>query len=119
MSEDITYCLNKDCKKTKCERHASHIKDKAIPHSFAMFDCSDEKPRKWAISRPKNGISLNGREYVCGENGKVKLYDDINIAVLDLAFHGYDTGDMEREGIEIVEMQENGARMDGESDDQP
>ena len=28
MSEDITYCLNKDCKKTKCERHASHIKDK-------------------------------------------------------------------------------------------
>lgn len=115
MSEDITYCLNKDCKKTKCERHASHIKEKAIPHSFAMFDCSDEKPRKWAISRPK----LNGREYVCDENGKFKLYDDINIAMLDLAFHGYDTGDMEREGIEIVEMQENGARMDGESDDQP
>lgn len=67
-----------------------------------------DKIRKWAISRPKNGISLNGREYVCGENGKVKLYDDINTAMLDLAFHGYDTGDMEREGIEIVEMQENG-----------
>lgn len=108
MSEDITYCLNKDCKKTKCERHASHIKDKAIPHSFAMFDCSDEKPRKWAISRPKNGISLNEREYVCDENGKVKLYDRSEIAMLDLMFHGYDTYDMKREGIEIVEMQEKG-----------
>jgi hypothetical protein len=67
-----------------------------------------DKPRKWAISRPKNGISLNGREYVCDENHKVKLYDDINVAMLDLAFHGYDTGDMEREGIEIVEMQDCG-----------
>lgn len=53
MSEDITYCLNKDCKKTKCERHASHIKYKAIPHSFAMFDCSDEKPRKSCIAKEK------------------------------------------------------------------
>lgn len=108
MSEDITYCLNNDCKKTKCERHASHIKDKAIPHSYAMFDCSAEKSSKWAISRPKNGISLNGREYVGAENGKVKLYDDIHTAMIDLAFHGYDKEDMEREGIEIVEMQENG-----------
>lgn len=108
MSEDITYCLNKDCTKKKCERHASHIKNKAIPHSFAMFDCPTEKTRKWAISRPKNDISLNGREYVCDNNGKVKLYDDINIAMLDLSFHGYDTDDMKREGIEIVEMQENG-----------
>ena len=108
MSEDITYCLNKGCKKTKCERHASHIKDKAIPHSFAMFDCSDEKPRKWAISRPKNGISLNGREYVCDDKGKVMLYDSSEIARLDLMFHGYDESDMQHEGIEIVEMQENG-----------
>lgn len=108
MSEDITYCLNNDCKKTKCERHASHIKDKAIPHSFAIFDCSDEELHKWAISRPINGSSLNGREYVCNENGKVKLYDDINTAMIDLAFHGYDTGAMEREGIEIVEMQDCG-----------
>jgi hypothetical protein len=108
MSEDMTYCMNKDCKKKKCERHASHIKDKTIPHSYAMYDCSAEKSSLWAISRPKNGISLNGREYVCDENGKVKLYDDINIAMLDLAFHGYDTRDVEREGIEIVEMQDCG-----------
>lgn len=117
MSEDITYCLNNDCKKTKCERHASHIKDKTIPHSYAMFDCSADKPRRWAISRPKNGISLNGREYVCGENGKVKLYDDINTAMLDLAFHGYDTEDMEREGIEIVEMQDCGEYFEPIKDD--
>lgn len=45
MSEDITYCSNMDCKKTKCKRHASHIKDKAIPHSFAMFDCIVHKAR--------------------------------------------------------------------------
>lgn len=51
MSEDMTYCMNKDCKKKKCERHASHIKDKTIPHSYAMYDCSAENPSIWAISR--------------------------------------------------------------------
>jgi hypothetical protein len=54
MSEDITFCLNKDCKK-KCERHASHIKDKAIPHSFAMFDCSADKPSVLPVVRRENG----------------------------------------------------------------
>ena len=55
MSEDITFCLNKDCKKKKCERHASHIKDKAIPHSFAMFDCSADKPSVLPVVRRENG----------------------------------------------------------------
>ena len=105
MSEDITYCMNKDCKKKKCERHASHIKDKTIPHSFAMFDCSADKPRKWAISRP---ISLNGREYMCDESGKVKLYDDISAAKDELVVHGYSEDDIVEEGIEIVEMQDCG-----------
>lgn len=112
MSEDITYCLNQDCKKTKCERHASRIKNKAIPHSYAMYECSGEKTRKWAISRPKNGITLNGREYVCDDKGKVMLYDRSEIARLDLMFHGYDESDMEREGIEIVEYE-------GDGDDKP
>lgn len=81
------------------------------------------EPRKWAISRPKNGISLNGREYLCDENGKFKLYNDINTAMLDLAFHGYDMSAMKREGIEIVEMQENGDYYEpireGDTNDEP
>ena len=108
MSEDITFCLNKDCKKTKCERHASHIKDKAIPHSYAMFDCSTDKPRKWAISRPKNGISPNGREYVCNDKNEVMLFYAEVEALADLSTQGYNKAGMEREGIEIVEMQEYG-----------
>lgn len=108
MSEDITYCLNKDCTKKKCERHASHIKNKAIPHSFAMFDCSADKPRKWAISRPKNGISLNGREYVCNDRNEVMLFYAEVEALAYLSTQGYNKVSMEREGIEIVEMQENG-----------
>lgn len=72
---------------------------------------------KYAISRPKNGISLNGREYVCDNNGKVKLYDAYNIAELDLMMHGYDEADMEREGIEIVEMQDCGEYYEPIKDD--
>ena len=108
MSEDMTYCLSKDCKKTKCERHASHIKDKAIPHSFAMFDCSIDKPCKWAISRPRNGISLNGREYVCNDRNEVMLFYAEVEALAYLNTQGYNKASMEREGIEIVEMQEYG-----------
>ena len=108
MSEDITYCMNKDCKKKKCERHASHIKDKTIPHSYAMFDCSTDKPRIWAISRPKSGISLNGREYVCNDKNEVMLFYAEVEALAYLSTQGYNKADMEREGIEIVEMQENG-----------
>lgn len=68
---------------------------------------ADEKSRKWAIKRSTNGISLNGDEYL-SENGKVKLYDSSEIARLDLMFHGYDESDMNREGIEIVEVQDCG-----------
>lgn len=46
MSEDITYCLNKYCTKKKCERHASHIKNTNIPHSYAMFNCQAVKHGK-------------------------------------------------------------------------
>lgn len=108
MNEDITYCLNKDCKKNKCIRHASHIKDKAIPHSFAMFDCSAENPSIYAISRPKNGISLNGREYVCNDKNEVMLFYAEVEALAYLSTQGYNKAGMEREGIEIVEMQDCG-----------
>lgn len=40
MSEDITFCYHLKCKNKKCERHASHIKQHYVPHSFAFFkDC--------------------------------------------------------------------------------
>lgn len=61
---------------------------------------------KWAIARPREGISLNGREYVA-ENGKVKLYDSYELARIDLMFHGYNDADIEREGIDIVRYDSN------------
>lgn len=37
-SEDITFCSNRKCSRTKCERHPKRIKQIDIPHSFADLD---------------------------------------------------------------------------------
>ena len=63
---------------------------------------------KWAISRPSNGISLNGREYVCDDDGQVLMFNSYGEAEFYLIYHCYDTARMEREGIEIIEMQDCG-----------
>lgn len=73
-----------------------------------MNNNDNDIPRVWAISRPINGISLNGREYMCDESGRVKLYDDISAAKNYLVVHGYSEDDIVDEGIEIVEMQDCG-----------
>ena len=48
-SEDITFCANRKCRDTKCERNSRRIR-LPILHSFALFrDCPkwDENGAKW------------------------------------------------------------------------
>lgn len=33
-TDDITFCLKKDCKRVKCPRNQANIRDHSIPHSF-------------------------------------------------------------------------------------
>ena len=42
MSDDITFCGNKDCKHKDCFRHWTNIKEPNIPHSFAYFNNTPE-----------------------------------------------------------------------------
>lgn len=37
MQEDITYCVNTDCKNIDCDRNPQNIKQ-SIPHSFADLE---------------------------------------------------------------------------------
>lgn len=38
MSEDITFCVNKECKYTQCERNPRNIRLYWMPRSFACFE---------------------------------------------------------------------------------
>ena len=62
----------------------------------------------YAIARPIEGVTINGREYVCDDDGQVLMFNSYGEAELYLIYHCYDTARMEREGIEIVEMQDRG-----------
>lgn len=44
MGDDITFCVNKKCKVTKCFRNPKNIKCKLIPHSFAELEGTDLCP---------------------------------------------------------------------------
>lgn len=39
------------------------------------------EPPKWAIARPINGVTINGDEYLCDENGKMLIFDSGDGAV--------------------------------------
>lgn len=55
-SEDITFCANRKCTYTKCERNMKNIR-LDIPHSVAMFpEC-----KKWKDSGAKWLIEQIGR----------------------------------------------------------
>lgn len=41
MSEDITFCFNKECK-LKCYRNPRRILRFDIPHSYSFFEGTDE-----------------------------------------------------------------------------
>ena len=44
MSDDITFCASKTCKKKTCFRHPSNISEPRIPHSFADFTNTEDCP---------------------------------------------------------------------------
>jgi len=59
MSEDKTYCYNLKCTHKSCERHASHIQQHYIPHSFAFFkDCEH-----WDMPEMYFTTSKGGEQY--------------------------------------------------------
>ena len=51
------------------------------------------------IGRPINGISINGNEYVCDENGLAIILGNENDAKEFLKSNGYTDEDIENNGI--------------------
>lgn len=63
----------------------------------------------YAIARPAEGVTINGNEYVCNANNEIMLFYSAVEALAYLSTRGYyKAADIEREGIEIVEMQDCG-----------
>lgn len=58
------------------------------------------------IGRPINGVSLNGNEYVLGDDGNPRVFTDMVSAKQFLAGKGLTELDIEAEGIVFVEQEE-------------
>ncbi len=56
------------------------------------------------IGRPINGITINGNEYVCGEDGVALVFPDEAAAIAYLGEHGYTEKEIESEGITFEEV---------------
>lgn len=56
------------------------------------------------ISRPINGITLNGVEYVLDENGEVMKFESLECAHVFLMEAGYTVQDIEDEGIQFADL---------------
>lgn len=56
---------------------------------------------KFVIGRAINGITINGREFVCDANNEPMLFDSEDLARTFLKENGID--DPEAEGIDILE----------------
>lgn len=56
---------------------------------------------KWAIARPINGISINGDEYLCDENGKMLVFNSEDEAVGLMNRMVYD-----KTGVYVKEIEE-------------
>ena len=61
------------------------------------------------IGRPINGISINGNEYVCDENGMTIVFDDEVAAKAFLKENGLTDENIEDYGImfETVDLEDN------------
>lgn len=62
---------------------------------------SHGREKKVVIGRPINGISLNGLEYLCDNNGKTLKFADEKEAESYLLYIGYTKQEIEDEGIVI------------------
>lgn len=63
----------------------------------------------WIITRPINGISINGDECVCGSDDTACKFNSIAEAKEFLAKNGYTEMEIEDEGINFVETNEDEA----------
>lgn len=70
----------------------------------------------YKIGRPINGISLNGNEYVCDENGKLMLFDSKEQALAMLYDAGYTDKSIDASGIIIQEEHITFAAAKNEND---
>lgn len=61
----------------------------------------------WIITRPINGISINGDECVCGSDDTACKFNSIAEAKEFLAKNGYTEMEIEDEGINFVETNED------------
>ena len=57
------------------------------------------------IGRPINGISINGLEYVCDDDGYAISFDNERSAREYLKANGYTEEAIENDGIEFVEKE--------------
>ena len=60
---------------------------------------------KVVISRPVNGISLNGKEYVLDDKGDIKLFDTRDTALDFLKANGVTENDMDSTFMQIEEYE--------------
>lgn len=71
-----------------------------IPHALSCQPYINMAETKFVIGRPINGITINGREFVCDEKNEPMLFDSEDLALAFLKENGID--DPEAEGIEIL-----------------
>jgi len=71
-----------------------------IPHAVSCQPYTNMADTKFVIGRPINGITINGREFVCDENNKLMLFDSKDLALAFLKENGIDNP--EAEGIDIL-----------------
>lgn len=84
--QDITWCMNKDCKETKCMRNPIHIINKNIPHSFAYCegtgDCYKMKPKTWDSRMKVTDVA----KYIFD---KVVIYRNVEVLEFEDLYKGY------------------------------
>lgn len=61
---------------------------------------------KVLIGRPINGISINGLEYVCDENGITSVFNDETSAKMFLELNGIGDKEIDDQGIVFIEYNE-------------
>lgn len=59
----------------------------------------------WVISRPIEGVTINGKEYILDEDGELMKFDSIGKAKEFLAGYGYSEREIELEGIDFEEVE--------------
>ena len=81
MSDDITFCMIGSCKHKDCFRHNSNIKDFTVPHSYAMFEGTEDCPYEGKAMTYKEAIA----ELKCYHREDGTVPEEIKLAITALA----------------------------------